>query len=85
MNNLTEGKYKTNIKVNNNTGLQAASPPAPKPKTNINIEQLVDNIQENIEWLQTTDENEVECIGIENLEGILSKHFGKSIKLSKDE
>lgn len=36
-------------------------------------EQLKEEIQKNIEWLQTTEEDEVECISIENLEGILKK------------
>lgn len=49
-----------------------------------NTEELIQEIQDNIEWLQTTEEDEVECIGIENLEGILTRHFGKNIKLSED-
>ena len=36
-----------------------------------NFEDLIEAIQENTEWLQTTEEDEVECISIENLEGIL--------------
>lgn len=55
-----------------------------KDKIN-NIPGLVEAIQENIEWLQTTEEDEVECISIENLEGILSKYFEKPIKLSVDD
>lgn len=49
------------------------------------INSLVEAIQENIEWLQTTEEDEVECISIENLEGILSRYFEKPIKLSVDD
>lgn len=55
-----------------------------KDKIN-NIPGLVEAIQENIEWLQTTEEDEVECISIENLEGILSKYFEKPIKLTIDD
>ena len=50
-----------------------------------NTEELIQEIQDNIEWLHTTEEDEVECISIENLEGILTRHFGKPIKLSKNE
>ena len=44
--------------------------------------QLIDKIQENIEWLDTTEGDEIECIGIENLEGILSKFLNIPIKLT---
>jgi hypothetical protein len=46
--------------------------------------ELKEAIQNNIEWLSTTEEDEVECIGIENLEGILSKYFNTEIKLTED-
>lgn len=46
---------------------------------------LVESIQENIEWLSTTEEDEIECISIENLEGILSKYFKTEIKLSEND
>lgn len=45
-------------------------------------EELTTEIQDNIEWLETTRGDEVECIGIENLEGILSKFFKEKIKLT---
>ncbi len=50
------------------------------------INELVQTIQDNVEWLQTTEgqELEVECIGIENLEGILSEYFGIKIKLTQN-
>ena len=35
--------------------------------------QLEEEIKDNIEWLYTTEDDEVECIGIENLEGILNR------------
>jgi hypothetical protein len=39
------------------------------------LEYLEEEIKENIEWLSTTEDDEVECIGIENLEGILTRFF----------
>lgn len=47
-----------------------------------NEEDLIEAIQAEIEWLSTTEDDEIECIGIENLEGILSKFFNKTIKLT---
>jgi hypothetical protein len=49
------------------------------------IKDLVQAIQSEVEWLQTTEGDEVECISIENLEGILSRYFSEQIKLSTDE
>lgn len=50
---------------------------------NINdeLEILEEEIKENIEWLYTTHNDEVECISIENLENILSKFFNNKIDL----
>jgi predicted nucleotidyltransferase len=45
------------------------------------LERLEEEIKENVEWLYTTDDDEVECIGIENLEDILSKFFGIKVDL----
>jgi hypothetical protein len=45
------------------------------------LERLEEEIKENVEWLYTTDDDEVECIGIENLESILSKFFGMKVDL----
>ena len=47
-----------------------------------NFEDLIEAIQENTEWLQTTEEDEVECISIENIEVILKYFFKKTIKLT---
>lgn len=47
----------------------------------MSIMDLIEEIQSNKEWLQTTEGDEVECISIENLEGILSKYFQEEIKL----
>lgn len=48
------------------------------------IKQLKQEIQSNIEWLETTEGDEIECIGIENLEGIISRFIGRKIILSLD-
>jgi hypothetical protein len=47
------------------------------------LEELVYEIQQEIEYLETTDGDSIECIGIENLEGILSSFFGIKLKLSQ--
>lgn len=36
---------------------------------------LEKEIKDNIEWLYTTTEDEVQCISIENLEEILRRHL----------
>lgn len=46
-----------------------------------NKEDMIDAIKENIEWLETTEEESVECISIENLEGILTRYFNETIKI----
>jgi hypothetical protein len=47
------------------------------------LEMLEEEIKENIQWLETMDFSlEVECISIENLEGILTRFFHKKISLS---
>ena len=47
------------------------------------FEKLEEEIKENVEWLSLTENGEtleqVECIGIENLEGILSRFFNRKI------
>jgi hypothetical protein len=50
----------------------------------MNVETLIEAIQSEIEWFETTEGDEIECIGIENLEGILSKYLETPIKLSQD-
>jgi hypothetical protein len=49
-----------------------------------NLDDLIESIQNEIEWLETSEGDEIECIGIENLSGILSKYFNKTIILSED-
>jgi len=50
--------------------------------TDDELERLEEEIKENIEWLETTDFSlEVECISIENLEGILTRFFNRTITL----
>ena len=47
------------------------------------LEILEEEIKENIEWLSTTEEDgDVECIGIENLETILTRFFHRKISLT---
>lgn len=48
------------------------------------IENLISEIQQEIEYLETTEGDFVECIGIENLEGILTRYFNQTIKLEQD-
>ena len=48
------------------------------------IEQFQSEVKDNIEWLQTTEGDEVECISIENLEGIIKRTIGYNIRLSTD-
>lgn len=50
----------------------------------MNVQSLIDAIQAEVEWLQTSDGDEIECIGIENLEGVLSKYFDFKIKLTQE-
>ena len=45
------------------------------------LERLEEEIKENIEWLSTIDDDEIECIGIENLEAILTRFFNRTITL----
>lgn len=45
------------------------------------LERLEEEIKENIEWLSTIDDDEIECIGIENLESILTRFFNRTITL----
>jgi hypothetical protein len=44
---------------------------------------LILAIQENIEWLETTNGDTVECISIENLEHILQIYLKMSINISQ--
>jgi len=47
------------------------------------IKNLIEEIQDNAEFLETTEGDEVDCIGLENLEGILSKFLNEKIKLAR--
>jgi hypothetical protein len=47
------------------------------------FDQLEEEIKDNVEWLATIDDDQVECIGIENLEGILSRFFNRKIYLTQ--
>ena len=48
------------------------------------IENLISEIQQEIEYLETTEGDEYACITLENLEGILTKYFNQTIKLEQD-
>jgi hypothetical protein len=48
----------------------------------MSLEELIIEIQDNIEWLSTTEDDEVECIGVENLEVILGRFLNREIKLT---
>lgn len=50
----------------------------------MSVEELIKEIQDNIEWLSTTEDDEVECIGVENLEVIISRFLNREIKLTLD-
>ena len=47
------------------------------------FDQLEEEIKDNVEWLATIDDDQVDCIGIENLEGILSRFFNRKIYLTQ--
>lgn len=51
----------------------------------LTIAKLIEEIQANAEWMTTSQEDDVECISIENLEGILSRFLNAKIKLTQDE
>jgi hypothetical protein len=50
----------------------------------MNVQALIDQIQAEVEFLSTSEGDEIECIGIENLEGILNKYFDFKIKLTQE-
>jgi hypothetical protein len=49
------------------------------------INQLIDKIKDNVEWLQTMDGDEIECISMENLQGILQKYLNVELNLKSDD
>lgn len=51
----------------------------------MSIQELITEIKNNTEWLYTSEEDEIECISIENLEVILNKFLSNNIKLKQDE
>lgn len=50
----------------------------------MNVQTLIDAIQCEVEWLSTSQGDEIECISIENLEGILTRYFDFKIKLTQE-
>ena len=55
-----------------------------RKKDFMTINELIEQIQSEVEWLSTTQGDEIECIGVENLEGILSRYLGVTIKLTQE-
>lgn len=52
--------------------------------SDIEVGQLISQIQDEVEWLETTEGDEVECISIENLQGILTNFLNTPIKLTEN-
>jgi len=50
----------------------------------MNVQDLINSIQAETEWLSTSDEDEIEFISLESLEGILSRYFDFKIKLTQE-
>ncbi len=50
----------------------------------MSTDELVFGIQENTEWLETTEGDTVECISIENLEALLSMYTRTHLKISQE-
>jgi hypothetical protein len=50
----------------------------------MNVQDLINSIQAETEWLSTSEGDEIECIGIENLERVLSNYFDFKIKLTQE-
>ena len=48
----------------------------------MSFKTLESDIKNNIEWLYTTTEDEVQCIGIENLEAILREYINEDLSIS---
>lgn len=56
--------------------LKNTNPPeAPKPIKVGNMEDLLKEIEDNTEYLSTTEDDEIECISVENLKGLLEKYI----------
>jgi hypothetical protein len=53
--------------------------------TDIEIQELINQIQDEIEWLESTEGDEVECISIENLQGILTNFLNTPINLTEND
>lgn len=49
----------------------------------MSAEELIIAIQENTEWLETTNGDTIECISIENLEHILQIYLKMSLNISQ--
>ena len=47
------------------------------------VEDFVYQVQQETEWLSTTEGDEIECVGIENLQGIIRNVFGITLNISQ--
>lgn len=52
--------------------------------SNGEVGQLISQIKNEVEWLETTEGDEVECISIENLQEILTNFLNTPIKLTEN-
>ena len=50
----------------------------------IDPDEISKEINNEIEWLSTTEGDEIECIGIEILRGILQKHIAVPFKIGEE-
>lgn len=50
----------------------------------MSADDLIKTIQDNTEWLETSEGDMVECIAIENLEVILSLFLNTGLKISQE-
>jgi len=48
----------------------------------MNVQALIEQIQAEVEFLSTSEGDEIECIGIENLEAILTRFFHRKISIT---
>jgi hypothetical protein len=50
----------------------------------MSTDELIKSIQDNTEWLETSEGDMVECISVENLEVILSLLLNTQLKISQE-
>ena len=50
----------------------------------MSTDELITAIQDNTEWLETSEGDLVECIGIENLQSILGMFLNRQLKITQE-